>query len=147
MAITDIASTSAYTRRSAREDWFFPGISIAADPSSPGNRISRLVTGDLNNDGYPDIATSHGFRTAGVYLNNGDQSFAPEVVLSESWWPVSKNIGATSIALGDLDLDGNLDLVIPIYAPTKPGETSSSTGVLATAASSPGRLATESSRP
>ncbi len=96
-------------------DWFLPGTPMAADPSSPGNRTTRLVTGDLNNDGFPDIAAAHGFRTAGVYLNNGDQSFAPEVVLSESWWPVSQNIGATSIALGDLDLDGNLDLVVPIY--------------------------------
>ncbi|MCP9850478.1 FG-GAP-like repeat-containing protein [Cyanobium sp. Morenito 9A2] len=94
---------------------FVPGTPMAADPSSPGNRTSRLVTGDLNNDGYPDIAAAHGYRTAGLYLNNGDQSFAPEAVLSESWWPVSQNIGATSIALGDLDLDGNLDLVIPIY--------------------------------
>jgi Ca2+-binding RTX toxin-like protein len=88
---------------------------MTADPSSPGNRTTRLVTGDLNNDGFPDIAAAHGFRTAGVYLNNGDQSFAPEAVLSETWWPVSQNIGATSIALGDLDLDGNLDLAIPIY--------------------------------
>ena len=96
-------------------DWFLPGTPMAADLSSPGNRTSRLVTGDLNNDGFPDIAAAHGFRTAGVYLNNGDQSFAPEAVLSESWWPVSQNTGATSISLGDLDLDGNLDLVVPIY--------------------------------
>jgi Ca2+-binding RTX toxin-like protein len=96
-------------------DWFLPGTPMAADPSSPGNRTTRLVTGDLNNDGFPDIAAAHGFRTAGVYLNKGDQSFAPEAVLSESWWPVSQNIGATSISLGDLDLDGNLDLVVPIY--------------------------------
>jgi VCBS repeat-containing protein len=95
--------------------WFLPGTPMAADPSSPGNRTTRLVTGDLDSDGFPDIAAAHGFRTAGVYLNNGDQSFAPEVLLSESWWPVSQNIGATSIALGDLDLDGNLDLVVPIY--------------------------------
>ncbi len=99
----------------SQHDWFLPGTVMAADPSSPGNRTSRLVTGDLNNDGFPDIAAAHGYRTAGLYLNNGDQSFAPEAVLSESWWAVSQNIGATSIALGDLDLDGNLDLVIPIY--------------------------------
>ena len=145
MATTDIASTSAYTQRSAGDeqvadegtlrgsspsvaiqsggpvrsstvqDWFLPGTVMATDHSSPGNRTTRLVTGDLNNDGFPDIAAAHGFRTAGVYLNQGGQSFAPEAVLSESWWPVSQNIGATSIALGDLDLDGNLDLVVPIY--------------------------------
>jgi hypothetical protein len=96
-------------------DWFLPGTPMAADPSSPGNRTSRLVTGDLNNDGFPDIAAAHGYRTAGFFLNNGGRSFAPEVVLSETWWPVAQNIGATSIALGDLDLDGNLDLAIPIY--------------------------------
>ncbi|MBK8816569.1 MAG: VCBS repeat-containing protein [Methylococcaceae bacterium] len=88
---------------------------MSADEGSNGGPFSGLTTGDLNNDGFPDIAVSHGFRTAGIYLNHGDQSFANEHVFSETWWDVSENTGATSITLGDLDLDGNLDMVIPIY--------------------------------
>ncbi|MCW5738318.1 MAG: VCBS repeat-containing protein, partial [Enhydrobacter sp.] len=98
---------------------FVPGTPMAADPVSDygGGNIeqTRLTVGDVNNDGYPDIAAAHGYRTVGLYLNEGDQSFAAEHVLSESWWRIDENIGATSVALGDLDLDGNLDVVIPIY--------------------------------
>jgi Ca2+-binding RTX toxin-like protein len=96
-------------------DWFLPGTPIAADPGSPNNTRTIFDTGDLNNDGYPDIVAAHGFRKAGVILNNRDQSFSPETLLSEPWWQVSQDIGATSVALGDLDGDRNLDLVIPIY--------------------------------
>ncbi|MFM7734095.1 MAG: FG-GAP repeat domain-containing protein, partial [Cyanobium sp.] len=98
-------------------DWFLPGTPIAADQGSPNNTRTIFDTGDLNNDGYPDIVVAHGFRKAGVFLNNRDQSFASEALLSEPWWKVSQNVGATSVALGDLDGDRNLDLVIPIYGP------------------------------
>ena len=87
----------------------------ACRPRLQRRRMTQLTTGDLNKDGYPDIAASHGYRRAGVYLQTGARSFAAEQVLSETWWPVAANIGATSIAAGDLDLDGNLDLVIPLY--------------------------------
>jgi len=98
---------------------FAAGTPMWADPVSDygGGNIgqTRLTAGDVNNDGYPDIVAAHGYRTAGLYLNRGDQTFAAEDVLSESWWHIEENTGATSVALGDLDLDGNLDLVIPIY--------------------------------
>jgi len=97
---------------------FALGTPMAADPVSDYGSVSettRLTTGDVNNDGYPDIAAAHGLRAAGLYLNHGDQSFAAEDVFSETWWDVAENTGATSITLGDLDLDGNLDMVIPIY--------------------------------
>lgn len=100
-------------------DWFLPGVAMAADPVSYyGGGVSgltNLAAGDLDNDGYPDIAAAHGYRKAGIYLHIGARTFAAEQVVSESWWPVAANIGATSIAVGDLDLDGNLDLVIPLY--------------------------------
>lgn len=41
-------------------DWFRPGTPMAADPYSPGGRVLRLVTGNLNNDGNPDIALGQG---------------------------------------------------------------------------------------
>ena len=92
---------------------------MAADPVTHCGTatcgLTNLTTGDVNNDGYPDIGAAHGFRKAGIYLNQGAHSFAAEHVLSEAWWPVAGNIGATSIAMGDLDRDGHLDLVIPLY--------------------------------
>lgn len=97
---------------------FLVGTAMPGDPVSDygtSSETTRLVTGDVNNDGLPDIAAAHGFRTAGVFVNNGDLSFAAEHVLSEPWWPVAANIGATSVALGDLDGDGNLDMVVPLY--------------------------------
>lgn len=87
---------------------------VSAAGSSDG-LFNRIVTGDLNSDGYPDIAAAHGFREVGLFLSHGDGSFDAEKIVSEPWWNVSENIGATSITLGDLDLDGNLDMVIPIY--------------------------------
>ncbi|MEQ1738691.1 MAG: FG-GAP-like repeat-containing protein [Methyloglobulus sp.] len=91
------------------------GTPMVANAGSNNGSLNHLTVGDVNNDGYPDIAAAHGFNTVGLYFNNGDQSFTAEHVFSETWWDVDANIGATSIALGDLDLDGNLDMVIPIY--------------------------------
>ena len=74
---------------------------------------SFVQTDDFNNDGYPDILAK-GIRFVGgenryagligVALNNGDGTFA---VLQETETPAS----ARSIVAGDLDNDGNLDLV------------------------------------
>jgi Ca2+-binding RTX toxin-like protein len=102
------------TAAATASDFFLPGTAMAANPSTPGGR-TQLATGDLDNDGLPDIAAAHGYRTAGFFLHNGERSFAAEQVLSETWWDVGDDVGATSIAVGDLDQDGNLDLVIPVY--------------------------------
>ena len=99
--------------------WFHPGRPMRADPVSDYDGgaagLTNLTTGDLNNDGHPDIAAAHGYRKAGIYLHTGGRTFAAEQVPSERWWPVAANVGATSIAPGDLDQDGNLDVVIPLY--------------------------------
>lgn len=107
------------TGASATANWFFPGVPMVADPVSdygdgPAG-LTILTTADMNDDGYPDIAAAHGYRKAGIYLQTGARTFAPEHVLSEPWWPVAAQVGATSIATGDLDQDGAVDLVIPLY--------------------------------
>lgn len=93
---------------------FDQGTPIATDATSNSDRY-RLAIGDLNNDGLPDIAIAHAFRTAGLIFNHGGETFSAETVFSEPSWNVAANIGATSVAIADLDGDGNQDLVITIY--------------------------------
>jgi len=77
--------------------------------------FNPTVTGDFNNDGLLDVVMAHNYRTVGILLNQGDGTMGPETVLSEPWWRVDENIGATSVTAADLDGDGNLDLVITLY--------------------------------
>ncbi len=65
------------------------------------------MTGDMNGDGYPDLVVenaNNGYTH--VYLNNGSGSFSDLGELPGMRY-------TESMALGDLDGDGNADLVIP----------------------------------
>jgi len=68
-----------------------------------GSRPLDVAFGDLNGDGVPDAAIAH-FGGAVVMLNSGDASFAPPIDVATG------GIG-TAITLGDLDNDGDLDIV------------------------------------
>jgi hypothetical protein len=77
-----------------------------------GPFVSKAVLGDLNNDGYPDLAVSKGglvgspTGTVQTWLNNanGNPAFSPFQTLSVSRQPME-------LALGDVDGDGDLDLL------------------------------------
>jgi len=72
-------------------------------PTGPGP--TKVVVGDLNGDGNPDLVTSDlGSNSVSVLLGRGDGTFAPN-----SDYPTGG--GPNDLALGDLNRDGSLDVV------------------------------------
>jgi len=72
-------------------------------PTGPGP--IKVVVGDLNGDGNPDLVTSDlGSNSVSVLLGRGDGTFAPN-----SDYPTGG--GPFGLALGDLNRDGSLDVV------------------------------------
>ena len=70
---------------------------------------SAAVVGDFNGDGIPDIAIVNTGSTGSVdiYLGKGDGTFQPPTKYAQS-----QTSDYRSIAIGDFNRDGNLDLVI-----------------------------------
>jgi hypothetical protein len=109
------------------------GVLLATDNASflpmvdyaTGGSPLAVAVGDLNGDEKPDLAAVNGdSATVGVLLGNGDGSFA---VLADAPARTDHFVGGSSIAasaLGDVDGDDELDLVIASYgaASSSPGE-------------------------
>lgn len=82
----------------------------AGSPVSAGNTPVSVALGDLNGDGKLDIVTANYLaNTVTVLLGNGRGGFAPSAgspfaVPGSNPWP-------NSVALGDVNGDGKLDLV------------------------------------
>jgi hypothetical protein len=62
-----------------------------------------IAAGDLNHDGKIDLAATNSKNSIAILLGNGDGTFQPEVSYSLD--------GAESVAIADLNDDGNPDLV------------------------------------
>jgi len=77
-----------------------------------GNEPEELVVGDLNGDGLVDLATADsGSGTISILIQETDGSYASSVSFAigdEDEFP-------RSLALGDYDVDGDLDLAVVVY--------------------------------
>jgi hypothetical protein len=74
-------------------------------PTTIGTSAYLLAEGDFNSDGKPDLILING--SVSVALGNGDGTFATPVPIVPS--------GATgAVAVGDVDEDGKLDLLVAV---------------------------------
>jgi hypothetical protein len=72
-----------------------------------GGIYGRIAVGDINRDGRPDIAIANNVNGAEAYLRNADGSWRGPIDMMPEL-----NGGAQAVALGDIDGDGHLDVVV-----------------------------------
>jgi hypothetical protein len=72
--------------------------------------LASIALGDINNDGYLDLIISGGaYPYTSIYINNGTS-----LIANFSWAPnISNEAASDSVQLGDIDNDGDLDLIFP----------------------------------
>jgi hypothetical protein len=79
-----------------------------------GGAANSVVVADLNEDGHPDLVVANGGGdrgSLGVLLGNGDGTFQSTVNYDSGGYE------ARSVAVGDLNRDGHLDLVVANCSP------------------------------
>jgi len=69
-----------------------------------GNAQAHLCFGDVNGDGFPDLAASYQYGT--IFLGNGEGLFTS----ADTGLPDASSIGFDCVSLGDVDGDGCADL-------------------------------------
>ena len=88
--------------------------SLSFDPSMSG-LMNSLTLGDLNGDGHLDmmVGDSDGYWARG-YINDGNNVWTPS-----SGWDIQIFENYLTTALGDLDNDGDLDLLVAFTESTR----------------------------
>jgi hypothetical protein len=91
----------------ASPDISFGNCNIVGIPGSNGNRVLSVAVGDLDNDGYYDIVSGDADEQVTIFQNDSTPFTGnwPATVLGTSTGDIN------GVALGDLDGDGDLDIV------------------------------------
>jgi len=86
------------------------GTFVTHSTRSIGNEPWMIVTGDLNGDGWPDIAAplASGSAGAGIVMNDGAGGLLPATTYPAGNFPIS-------IEIGDMNGDGHLDLSVGAF--------------------------------
>ena len=92
-------------------DWKFKDVTAEAGVDCPGQTSTGAVFADVNGDGKLDLlVTSMGGPNA-LFLNEGNGHFTNVTAAAG----LLSKLGSTSMALGDIDGNGTLDLYIANY--------------------------------
>ena len=112
LAVLDTVSPTVTILLGNGDGTFQPGVDYTTVPQPLG-----LTVGDLNGDGYPDLAVegidSSGNGVVNVFLNNQDGTFGNGVNWITAGSDCSESCSApTAAAIGDFNGDGKADLAV-----------------------------------
>lgn len=112
------ASASIYLGSSASSGTFTPASALVntGEMSAQWWNQQQLALADFNGDGYLDLVSgnynNNSFGSTAVYLGAGDGTFSSEFLFSTDLSGCTSNGAVYSVASGDFNQDGKMDLVV-----------------------------------